>query len=372
MSRKVLIFTSEFPPGPGGIGNHAYSLALHLTLKGYEVLVLSDFRDMRNRNDLEWDVNQPFSVVRVSNKKPRVLTYVERLTKLNWIINQFKPDAIIASGKFSLLFTPFILNIRNKPPLSFVVVHGSELYGKKLKKTWLRKSISLFDRVTSVSSHTAKILREQLGYNGKVEIIPNGILVERFEKYNSCDSFSLKGKPALLTVGSISKRKGQHNVVNALPAIMDKFPDVMYHVVGLTRDDAIFLKSIEKNGVQHKVIVHGAVEDKILTCFYKSADVFVMLSETTEEGDTEGFGIAILEANYFGKPAIGAKGCGIEDAIKDGITGRIVDPHDPLEIQNALADIMDNHKTYSENARKWAEKHKWNKVIEKYISLIEA
>ena len=38
---RVLILSSEFPPGPGGIGNHACHLAKELTLNGCEVLVLT-------------------------------------------------------------------------------------------------------------------------------------------------------------------------------------------------------------------------------------------------------------------------------------------------------------------------------------------
>ena len=58
-----------------------------------------------------------------------------------------------------------------------------------------------------------------------------------------------------------------------------------------------------------------------------ASDVFVMLSSPTSTGDVEGFGIAIIEANALSLPSIGAKDCGIEDAleIRDGIYGILSD-----------------------------------------------
>ena len=44
VERNIFIFTSEFPPGPGGIGDHAYNLASQLATHGYKVSVLSELR----------------------------------------------------------------------------------------------------------------------------------------------------------------------------------------------------------------------------------------------------------------------------------------------------------------------------------------
>ena len=41
---RILIVSSEFPPGPGGIGDHAFNLAEQLTFNGFEITVLSELR----------------------------------------------------------------------------------------------------------------------------------------------------------------------------------------------------------------------------------------------------------------------------------------------------------------------------------------
>ncbi len=43
-STKLLFISSEFPPQPGGIGNHAHYLALALQKEGKQLTVLSDVR----------------------------------------------------------------------------------------------------------------------------------------------------------------------------------------------------------------------------------------------------------------------------------------------------------------------------------------
>ena len=55
--KSILLITSEFPPQPGGIGNHAYYLALYLSKKGYEVQVIADQRDEDNSDEIEFDTS---------------------------------------------------------------------------------------------------------------------------------------------------------------------------------------------------------------------------------------------------------------------------------------------------------------------------
>jgi len=116
------------------------------------------------------------------------------------------------------------------------------------------------------------------------------------------------------------------------------------------------------------VKIHGKVASGRLHEFYESCDIFIMLSTNQPDGDFEGFGIALLEANYFGKPVVGSKGCGIEDAILDGFNGRLVNPNQPQEIQEAIQDILKHYEQYSLRSRQWAMKHEWKQIIRKFIA----
>jgi phosphatidylinositol alpha-1,6-mannosyltransferase len=120
--------------------------------------------------------------------------------------------------------------------------------------------------------------------------------------------------------------------------------------------------------VSNYLTFHGQAKDReTLASFYKSCDIFIMLSENQPNGDVEGFGIAILEANYFGKPAIGARGCGIEAAIKNHYNGILVNGDNTSEILNAIQEILTHQKYYEAQPKTWSIKHNWDEIVENII-----
>jgi phosphatidylinositol alpha-1,6-mannosyltransferase len=65
--------------------------------------------------------------------------------------------------------------------------------------------------------------------------------------------------------------------------------------------------------------------------------------EQLEANDVEGFGIIFLEASACAKPIVGGRAGGIPDAVVDGVTGLLVDPHDPRDIANAIGRLLADH-----------------------------
>ena len=177
--------------------------------------------------------------------------------------------------------------------------------------------------------------------------------------------------PVLITVGNVTQRKGQQNIINALPLLLKKYPDLKYHIVGIPTDRDRLEKLALNLGVEEAVVFFGKVSEEEKIELLQQTDVFVMLSETTKSGDAEGFGIAILEANALGIPAIGSLGCGIEDAIDDGISGKLINPKDPNQFADALEEILNDYEPYSQKAKKWSQDFTWEKVIKSYIKILE-
>ncbi len=60
---RLLILSSEFRPGPGGIGTHAYELAKTLTVCGWEITVLSPQSFEKNSVIGEFNKKQPFKII---------------------------------------------------------------------------------------------------------------------------------------------------------------------------------------------------------------------------------------------------------------------------------------------------------------------
>lgn len=282
-----------------------------------------------------------------------------------------KSDLIIVSGKFYLWVAGFIKLIFRKK--SIAIVHGSELDLKQITLHSLTNiSLRNLDGVIAVSKYTADHLPEILANRKQIRgIIHNGILFKNQEKVIKCNPLSRK-QPKLLTVGKISERKGQINMLRALPLLVKIYPEIKYDIVGIDDEKNILLPLIDSLQLNEIVIIHGIVSDEQLNHFYSEADLFIMLSTHTAAGDFEGFGIAILEANAQGVPAIGTLHSGIADAIIHGVTGELVNEKDPDEIKNAVVKILNNYSSYSQEALSWAAKHDWNEIGKQYVEVIQS
>ncbi len=365
---KIVLFTSEFPPGPGGIGNHAWNLAQYLNREGYSVMVYTDSRAAFLDEELKFDAVAPFPVFRSKRGRWGKAGILQRAWLFIRGIRTADADCcLIASGKIALWLVALGSLFWNRSK-RIAVLHGSEI---NFPSVWKRRlniwSLRKYHRVVAVSKFTAG-LALRLVPDLRIEIIPNGF-EER--KVAVSPNGRLAGKPAIITVGTVSPRKGQHNVVQALPRLRELFPEIRYHLVGLPQQWAAVKDMGKRLGVESHILAHGAVDDQAMVRALKGSRVFFMLSENRQDGDVEGFGIAILEANACGLPAIGSKGCGIEDAIADGYSGRLVDPKDTEEIVAALEDILEHYEAYSRHAREWASRFTWDVLIHRYIEVIE-
>jgi glycosyltransferase involved in cell wall biosynthesis len=363
VKNKLLLIASEFPPQPGGIGNHALHLSLQLQKNGYAVTVICDQRAKNLSDDLLFDATLPIKVQRTSRKQPAVLTYLSRLKTTLSLIKQH--DVVLASGKFPL-WVVALCSLFYESKKYVAVLHGSELgAGGKLSVQLTTWSLTRFEKLIAVS-HFTKELALQRAPKLAIEVINNGFS----PKIGFSTSFSKTPHLNLITVGNVTSRKGQQNAIKALPLLLKRYPDVIYNIVGLPTEKRAFLDLAIDLGVAHAIVFHGAVSEQKLVQQLAEAHIFLMLSDHLLNGDVEGFGIAVLEANDLCLPGIGAKNSGIADAIAEGISGKLVNPHQPEEIVTAVESIMNDYEAYATAAKKWSEGFYWDTVIQAYLKAI--
>jgi glycosyltransferase involved in cell wall biosynthesis len=364
LSKNIIFITSEFPPLPGGIGNHAFNLALHLTKLGYKITVITNYRSDEKVEEIKFDESQPFNIIRIKREKLLLKTYFNRIYKAYTVKKINNDSLIIASGKFSL-WTVAILNLFMKNKKSFSVIHGSELFqGNYLSKKLTKFSLLTFETNIAVSNFTKKLI---LKVNPKlnVEIINNG-----FSSNNLINIPVKSDFVSIVTIGNLTFRKGQQNVIKALPYLMKKFPKIHYHCIGIPTELDNFSQLAKSLNVIENITFHGALSEEEKNNILVNSTVFCMLSSNLVNGDVEGFGIAVLEANNYGIPAIGSSNSGIADAIMDKYSGLLIDPENHVQFCNAMEEIINNYKHYSENAQNWSNNFEWNKVVLKYVNVL--
>lgn len=359
---KILIITSEFPPQPGGIGNHALNLANGLQKNGYEVKVICDIRSAAGAEEKDFDKNLPFEVIRISRKKIPFFIYYNRISAA--FFNMAESEFVILSGKFSLWMGGLLSLFFKRKYVA--IIHGNEVQISNKMLRWItNRCLQNFDLIIPVSNYT-KSLVDHLKLK-RVEVIFNGFNIN----HPKVGMEKNEPAPVLVTVGNVTKRKGQQNVIRALPVLLKKYPDLRYNIVGIPTQQAKLEKLALQLGVEEAVVFMGMVTEEEKMLQLQQADIFVMLSETKIKGDVEGFGIAILEANAVGIPAIGAEGCGIEDAINNKVSGRLIDPKNSKEFLSALTEILESYKSYSRGAETWSKNFTWQRVIKNYIKVFK-
>jgi len=121
----------------------------------------------------------------------------------------------------------------------------------------------------------------------KIDLIPHGIHDIPFVDPNYYkDQFGVEGRVVLLTFGLLSPNKGIEHVLNAMPAILEEFPDVVYVVVGATHPNELrengelyrlgLERLAKKNKVDGNVIFYNRFVDLAeLKEFIGAADLYV-------------------------------------------------------------------------------------------------
>jgi len=104
------------------------------------------------------------------------------------------------------------------------------------QRTVLEEIAQLSDRMVVMSKLAANLLREVYAVpEEKIDVIPHGVPDLPFMDPNYYkDKFGTEGKSVLLTFGLLSPNKGIENVIQALPAILSRQPNVVYIVSGVT------------------------------------------------------------------------------------------------------------------------------------------
>ncbi len=146
-------------------------------------------------------------------------------------------------------------------------------------------------------------------------------------------------RPVILTVGRLQKRKGQEQLIRALPELRQRVPDVLYAIVGDGADRPDLERVVNELRLHDCVQMHGALTSRDLLHAYQQCDLFA-LANLDYHGDFEGFGIVLLEAQACGKPVVAGDSGGTAETMQIDTTGRIV-PHDsPKMLIDTLSELL--------------------------------
>lgn len=379
MNLRLLMISSEFPPGPGGIGTHAYYLARHLAQRAWDVAVLTPQHYVIDGDVEAFNRSQAFPVVRFRSIPAAPLKLLDRSTTAWQWLHRWRPDVVLATGQKSVWLASWLCDVGR---FRWVAIgHGTE-FG--FKTPWARRltrwSFSRARAVVCVSEYTKKLMEEAGIQATASPVIANGADAERFGVLPTCESrqarerLGLTDAKILITVGNVTERKAQDVVIRAMPKLLRSVPNAHYLIVGLPTKKQEFSELARQLGVANHVHFLGVVDSAELVRLVNTSDVFVMTSRRTSDGDVEGYGIAAVEAALCGKPAVVSRNSGLAEAVADGSTGVCVPENDPEETADALAALLNDEPRLrgmgrAARTRALAEQT-WERRVEEYDAVL--
>jgi phosphatidylinositol alpha-1,6-mannosyltransferase len=337
-SRSLVVATTDFPPSHGGIQRMLHELT-HRLAERWRITVIAPNED----GSRSYDADAPFAVRRTrrtwDDSRVGVLAEMARITA------RARADLLLA-GHLNTL-PPLILAGRGRPTIA--VIHGSEVWAPRTRLL-TRLAGRRVDRAMAVSRFTASEAAKAGIPSDRIVVTPLGATgpgpPERSDAVLRALGLIDGGRvvPFFLTVSRLTEpHKGHDTFLRAMPALLERRPDVRYVVAGEGHLADGLRALAAQLGIQHAVLMPGAIDERTKAVLMASCRAFVMVSrESRRPALFEGFGIAFIEAAMAGRPSLAGDSGGVADSVLDGDTGVLVDPRSvPAVIEGAQRLLAD-------------------------------
>lgn len=168
--------------------------------------------------------------------------------------------------------------------------------------------------------------------------------------------------PVALFFGFVRPYKGLETLIEALPAVVARIPDLQLVVAGeFWRPAAALAERAERLGVAERVRFDDRyIPNEELGDYYAAADLLVApYLEATQSG-------VVTLAPAYGLPVVASRVGGLPEAVEDGVTGLLVPPGDPAALGTALLRVLADPALAARlRAGQWAarERFGWEPLV---------
>jgi phosphatidylinositol alpha-1,6-mannosyltransferase len=379
----TLLVSEIFPPVHGGSGRWFWEIYRRLPRQQYAVAAGEHLRqaDFDRGHDLRLHrlpLAQRAWGLRSWAGLTGYLTSARRLRRL-----MFDEDvSILHCGRcLPEGFTAWLLSWWTGVPY-VVYAHGEDVTTAATSRelSWMvRRVLGGARYVIANSRSTRQILLEGWGLSEqRVQLLYPGVDTTRFVPATRDPAVRQQlgwgSRPVVLTVGRLQKRKGHDMLIQALPAVRRRVPDVLYAIVGDGEERETLGKLAHKQQVDRHVQFLGEVDDAGLIRSYQQCDLFA-LPNRREGSDIEGFGMVLLEAQACGRPVLAGDSGGTAETMRVLETGRIVACDRPEPLAEVLGELLSRPQELErmgEAGRRWVvEQFDWEALTRQARRLFE-
>ena len=358
--KRILIFSLAYFPTEGGAEIAVKEIVKRIPDIEFDIVTMcfDDERETEEKfsNGTIYRINTskngyPFKAFLFAKKLHR-----DRLYDATWAIMANWAGFAALFFKFRFPQVRYILSLQEGDPIAYIK-----------RKVWFvyplfRMIFLKADIIQAISNFLADWARE-MGYQGQIEVIPNGVDVKNFQM--TTDNRQLHNGTVLITVSRLVEKNAVGDIINALKYLPN---NVKLQILGsgsLEKDLKILASHVE---LQDRVEFLGFIPTQEIPVYLHEADIFVRPSLS------EGMGNSFIEAMAAGLPIIATPVGGIPDFLKDGETGLFCKVKDPKSIAEQVERLMNDdilRQKLKENGQKLVrEKNDWNLIAKEMKSQV--
>lgn len=371
---KTLLLSENFPPAKGGSGRWFIDLYSRLPRDGY-VLAVGTHPDQEAfdaTHDL--DVRRfPLHSDRWDLRNLSALRYYERTVRtLRHLVRREDVTRIHCARCLPEGWAARVLRFAGGPPYD-CFVHGedAETAATSRELSWMVHHVFTgAERLICNSENTARLVAATWRMpSRKIHVLHPGVDASRFVPAPRDPALRWRlgwDGPVILTVGRLQKRKGHDMLIRALPKVRERFPDVLYAIVGDGEERESLMALTRSLGLGANVQFLGDVDDDTLLQCHQQCDLFVLPNRAVGR-DIEGFGIVLLEAQACGKAVVAGASGGTAETMRPGETGMVVDCSGSSPLDQVLVSLLANQArrlSFGAAGREWVQEvFDWPRVL---------
>lgn len=229
------------------------------------------------------------------------------------------------------------------------------------------------ERATQVFAVSESLRQVALGLGiagEKVQVVGNGVDLARFAPLPRAEARAALGlaadAPVLVSVGGLCERKGFHRVIERLPALRERFPGLVYLVVGGPGPEGDWGPQLRAQvaaaGLDEAVRFLGPLPPEALRGPLSAADVFVLATRN------EGWANVFLEAMACGLPVVTTAVGGNAEVVCRAELGSVVPFGDGQALESAIADALARDWD-ADTIRRYAAANTWDRRVAELVAV---
>ena len=230
-------------------------------------------------------------------------------------------------------------------PFSFTA-HAHDIYAEK---NLLSEKIGKAKFVITCTQYNKNYLRTLIlpQHEIKIHVLYHGVKIKKWEYKPTNIRRDNLSPLRILTIGRMVEKKGFIYLLQAIQLLKNEGQIVECTIVGRGAEEKMLKQYCLKNNLQKEVTFIGWQSTSTIKQLLYTADLFILPSIITADGDRDGIPNVLMEAMATGLPVISTNISAIPELIKDHYNGLLVPEKNAIAITEAINELLNNPDIYN-------------------------